>query len=384
MNVESMNAAQSEPYGALYLHIPFCASRCAYCDFTTEAVAPDDPRIDTYLDGLIREVRDVAREGLLSAVRSVYIGGGSPSFLGSRRLVQLVYTLALSIDLTGLEFTVEANPEQITDSLVRDLFALGVNRFSLGVQSFQDADLRALGRIHDAARARGAITAIRERCDNLSIDLICGIAGQTMASWLASLEAAETFDLPHISIYPLTVEEGTPFAHAAKQGRLVSLDEDTQALFMEQAAEHLRQQGYHRYEVASYAKPGSECRHNSAYWTGVSYLGLGRGAAGMRQSATGRERLMGGKVVETLTPAQAITEDLMLGMRMSEGIAREQLTRADIILPGAYEVFSELIDLGLVEADEKRYRPTARGWLLGNELYGRIWALAGVSGSRSQ
>jgi oxygen-independent coproporphyrinogen-3 oxidase len=323
----------------------------------------------------VRDIRSAAREGLLAQVTTVYIGGGTPSFLGSRRLVNLVYTLSLSMNLgSETEFTLEANPESLTPALVRDLYSLGVNRFSLGVQSFDDAELAALGRAHDANAARRALATIRERADNVSVDLMCGIPHQSTASWQHSLSEALRGGASHVSVYPLTIEEATPFANAIAAGHQAPPDEDVQAQMMEAAADVLGAAGLLRYEVASYAHPGFECRHNIAYWTGVPYLGLGRGAAGMRTAADGmRERLLDGEVTERLTPAEAMREDLMCGMRMSAGVLHDAVHAAEPLVPGITERFEELVALGLAASAEGRYRPTSRGWLLGNELYGRIW-----------
>ena len=209
----------TDPYRALYLHIPFCAKRCSYCDFATEATAIDDPRLDRYVERLTGEIRAASRDGLLGSIETIFIGGGTPSFLGPRRLVSLVYTLSVSINLhDDTEFTVEANPESLTTALVRDLYALGVNRFSLGVQSFDNAELATLGRIHTARRAREAIKLVHERCKNVSIDLMCGIPGQTPASWQSSVRQALELGVEHVSIYPLTIEDGTAFARAVEAG----------------------------------------------------------------------------------------------------------------------------------------------------------------------
>jgi oxygen-independent coproporphyrinogen-3 oxidase len=361
-------------YGALYLHIPFCAKRCGYCDFDTEAVAADDPRLDAFIEGLIREIRGATREGLLTDITTLYLGGGTPSFLGLRRLVNLVYTLSLSLSLNSdVEFTLEANPESLSPALVRDLYSLGVNRFSLGAQSFVDRELRALGRIHTAKTTRQAIATALERTENVSLDLMCGIPLQDANSWQTSLCEALQSGVPHMSVYPLTIEDDTAFARAVEAGRQRKPDEDEQARMMLDASELLDEAGLKRYEVASYARPGFECRHNIAYWTGVPYLGLGRKAAGMRQGPEGRERLYDGVVVERLNPAEAILEDLMLGMRMREGVSHEAVREAASLVLGIVDVFQELVALGLATFDEGRFRPTTRGWLLGNELYGRIW-----------
>ncbi|MDR3053542.1 MAG: radical SAM family heme chaperone HemW [Coriobacteriales bacterium] len=363
-----------DPYKALYIHIPFCRQRCAYCDFTTEALPPDDARIDDYFEGLIRAIREATREGLLGSIQSVYIGGGTPSHAGLKRLTSLVYTLSLSLHLhDDTEFTLEANPESLTPALVRDLYALGVNRFSLGVQSFQDTELAALGRVHNAEAARDAIRAIQERCENVSVDLMCGIPGQTVASWQDSLATAIGLAVAHISVYPLTIEEDSSFGRRFEQGELCPPDDDLQAELMEQAAETLAATGFERYEVASYAMPGFASRHNTAYWTGLPYLGLGRGAASMRMTAEGRQRLLDGTVIERLTAVQACAEDLMLGMRMARGVSTEQIIAACALIPGIATVFSQLQEQGLATLREGRYQPTQRGWLLGNRMYGLIW-----------
>ncbi|MDR1015677.1 MAG: radical SAM family heme chaperone HemW [Coriobacteriales bacterium] len=367
------------PYGALYLHVPFCAQRCGYCAFATEAARPDDPRLDAYVEGLVHDIRAAAHERLLGRVETLYIGGGTPSFLGPRRLVSLVYALSLSVPLgPDTEFTLEANPESLAPTLVRDLYALGVNRFSLGAQSLVDEELRALGRRHTAADTRRALAAALERTGNVSLDLMCGIPLQDRGSWKASLDEACASGVPHVSVYPLSIEDGTPFARAVAAGRQEGPDEDGQAQMMLDANELLEAAGLARYEVASFARPGLECRHNIAYWTGVPYLGLGRGAAGMREDPrTGeRQRLLDGRVVERLDPAQAALEDVMLGMRMCRGVPAGLLQRAVGHNPRLAAAFAEMEGLGLVESDGRRYRPTSRGWLLGNEVYRRIWDAA--------
>ncbi len=266
---------------ALYLHIPFCVSRCAYCDFATSA-CDDDARMDAYVDALCVQLRRAARAGLLGQVKTIYIGGGTPTHLGSRRLNTLVYTISLSVNLENVvEFTCEANPESIDERMVADLFSLGVNRFSLGAQSFDDAVLAGYGRIHDAAAIDAALAAVRTRTNNVSLDLICGGPGQSMESWRQSLQHAIDADVTHVSIYPLILEDDTPLARRVEAGECAIADDDLQADMMLAASELLEAAGFERYEVASYAKPGLQSHHNTAYWTGAEYLGLGAGASSM-------------------------------------------------------------------------------------------------------
>ena len=261
---------------ALYLHLPFCVSRCAYCDFATSA-CDDGARMDAYVEALCLQLRRAAKAGLLGQVKTIYIGGGTPTHLGSRRLNTLVYTLSLSVNLENVvEFTCEANPESIDERMVADLFSLGVNRFSIGAQSFDDAVLRGYGRVHDAAAIDAALAAVHTRTNNVSLDLICGGPGQSMESWRKSLRHAID-----AGVYPLMLEDDTPLVHRVEMGECEVADEDAQADMMLEAEQMLTVAGFERYEVASYAKPGFTSRHNTAYWTGAEYLGLGAGASSM-------------------------------------------------------------------------------------------------------
>ena len=186
-----------DPYKALYLHIPFCVRRCGYCDFATSAVERDSPAIDEYVESLVMDIRRASREGKLGAIETVYLGGGTPSYIGMRRLSMLLYALSMSMHLEPeVECTMEANPESLTAPMVRDIWALGVNRLSIGVQSFDDEVLRILGRAHDAEAARAAVRATQERFDNVSVDLMCGIPGQSAQSFAESVREAVALGWP--------------------------------------------------------------------------------------------------------------------------------------------------------------------------------------------
>lgn len=366
-----------DPYRALYLHIPFCVKRCKYCDFATAAVPADDAHIDSYIEDLCLQIRRKAKEGELGSLETVYIGGGTPSHIGMSRLSMLLYTLSLSMRLEpDVECSMEANPESLTGAMVRDIWALGVNRLSLGVQSFDDDVLAVLGRAHSAEGAKQAVATAHERFENVSVDLMCGIPGQSLESFEASVETAIELGVSHVSVYPLTIEPHTPFDAMVLSGQLEEPDDDVEADHMQAAARILTQAGYERYEVASYAKPGYQCKHNIAYWTGVPYLGLGRSAASMTQNATRRMRVQDGQVTDDLNAAEMLAEDMMLGIRMSRGISDELVARATQTLPNAREELERLAREGLVEHAENRWRPTDRGWLCGNELYGALFDLA--------
>ena len=231
-----------DPYRALYLHLPFCVKRCSYCDFATAAVPAESPQIDEYVEDLCLQIRRKSKEGELGGISTVYLGGGTPSHMGMPRLSMLLYTLGLSMRLEpDVECTMEANPESLTSSMVRDIWALGVNRLSIGVQSFDDHVLGILGRAHDAQGAKRAIACARERFENVSVDLMCGIPGQSIESFEDSVKTAIECGVSHVSVYPLTIEPHTPFDAMVLSGQLAEPDDDVEAEHM-QAAERILSQ----------------------------------------------------------------------------------------------------------------------------------------------
>lgn len=366
-----------DPYRALYIHIPYCVKKCKYCDFASKALPSAASEIDDYIENLVFHIRRASKTGELAHIETVYIGGGTPSYVGAHRLSSLLYALSHFMRLEpDVECSMEANPESITYHLVNDIWALGVNRLSIGVQSFDDDVLRLLGRAHTAREAREAIACAKERFDNVSIDLMCGIPGQSLSSFKDSVLQAIDAGVTHVSVYPLTIEPGTAFYHDVIAGTMEEPDDDTEAEQMACAGELLAQAGFERYEVASYAKPGYQCRHNISYWTGVPYLGLGTSAATMTQNSERRMRKKDGVITDDLNVAQMRAEDLMLSMRMVQGVAIEAVEAAQNALPAVKQTFDELCDLGLCVRAEGRFKPTEKGWLCGNELYGRIFDLA--------
>ena len=276
-------------YRALYLHIPFCRAKCLYCDFDSRALTGCalEEAIGAYCEGLSAQVDAHGNAGELSAVETVYVGGGTPSLLGGRLvgLVDLVRSYCEPV-----EFTCEANPESFTLDLAQALRAAGVTRISLGVQSLNASELKAIGRIHSAEQAMLAVAQAKAAGFSTSCDVMCGLPGQTLDTFAETLRSLVTLNPDHVSVYPLQLEEGTPLARMEEAGEMEVPDEDFQAQCMDLAAEVLEEAGYERYEVASYAKPGHRCRHNIAYWTGKPYLGLGRSAASMLDVCKGECR----------------------------------------------------------------------------------------------
>ncbi|PKQ15933.1 MAG: coproporphyrinogen III oxidase [Actinobacteria bacterium HGW-Actinobacteria-7] len=402
---------------SLYVHVPFCPSKCAYCDFNSAVVdvsaaapqvhgdlrrasaVPERDVGDAYVDAAIRYITEASETGVLADVPTVYIGGGTPTLLGSR-LVRLVRAIS---DLPGVgpetEFTVETNPETTGSELIGQLVEAGVNRFSMGIQSFDDRVLTTLGRCHDSPAAERAAGVLRGSRVPFSVDLICGVPGQGGESWVESVGRATGTRAGHLSIYPLSLERGTALAGAVEAGLIPMPDPDVAAEMMESAAELLELAGFERYEIASYALDGQQSRHNTVYWTGGAYLGVGSGAASMlpvgvlrqlspaagqaaRADDEWRARLVWTTTVtgfltgaledapmqlETLSPADALREDAMLGMRMSVGISDELAEDAGVVA-----VMESLADRGLVMHAAGRWRPTEHGWLFGNQIFSAI------------
>ena len=406
---------------ALYVHVPFCAQKCRYCDFDSRsfALCDLDAALDSYFEQLYARLDSFGDSGALAQVRTVYTGGGTPSLAGER-LVELARRI--SMWCKPVEFTCEANPESLAAELATALAEAGVTRISLGVQTLDNTELAAIGRIHDANRALAAIATVKEVGLDVSCDLMCGLPGQTAASWRSTLDGVLAAAPHHVSIYPLTLEEGTPLYRMACRDESLEPDEDYQASCMDAARERLGAAGYHPYEVASYALDGHECAHNIAYWTGQGYLGLGRSAAGMLDdedfdrlaglfpgvSSRGdayRVRLVQRDddatafEAEYLSQREAVAEDLMLACRMTRGVASDLLARAACVIPTGElaAACDRALELGLAtwvpetlgihegpftSADviaghvRARLAPTHLGWLDGNVLFELFWDLA--------
>ncbi len=390
--------------GALYVHVPFCVRKCRYCDFASVGCAMGSARLEEYVDLACRRIDRLADLGLLGRVRTAYVGGGTPSMLGPTLLERLCGKVA---DVCGpVEFSCEANPDTLTADVARAMANAGVTRVSVGVQSLDDRELAALGRLHDADGALSAIESARLAGLDVSCDLMCGIPLQTPDSWERTLRLASESGVGHVSVYPLMVEDGTPLASDVDAGRLDEPDPDVQADLMLHASDALLARGFDRYEVASYAKPGKRCEHNVAYWSGIPYAGVGVGASGMypveayellriaEKSLPAApsdcvrvrvsERMGAGASrshfsVEFLDVRQATCEDLMLGCRMSDGVAPGLLAHARGVM-GADAVDSAVAGAvadGLAKpSGAGGLAPTRDGWLLGNELYERMWDLS--------
>jgi len=267
---------------SIYIHIPFCLRRCNYCDFITYAGMQD--WLPSYCEALQKEIDwfGKTQEKFSELAQTVYFGGGTPSLLSVSQVEAVLERIQTTFGIAAdAEITLEANPGTISLEYLRDLRRLGINRLSLGIQSFSDAELTHLGRIHNREEAQESIRKARQAgFDNLSLDLIFGLPGQSLETWQQNLEEAISFKSEHLSLYNLIVEQGTPLEAQIEQKEVQPPDEDTAADMYEFTMEYLARKGYEQYEISSWAaSPQMESRHNKAYWKMTPYLGFGAGAA---------------------------------------------------------------------------------------------------------
>jgi oxygen-independent coproporphyrinogen-3 oxidase len=379
---------------ALYVHVPFCRAKCAYCDFNS--YAGQERLIPRYVDALLLEATHWSQSGRVSRLDTVYFGGGTPSLLPADQMTRLVKGLRRRFDVTaGAEMSMEANPESVDLAHLRTLRELGVNRLSIGVQSFDDTELRFLGRIHDAARAEAAFLAAREAgFQNVSLDLIFGLPGQSLAQWQPTLEEAIALAPDHLSLYALTIEDGTPLAARIQRGECPEPDPDLQADIYVWSSERLAGAGYEQYEISNWSRPGRSCRHNLTYWRCEPYLGLGAGAhsyvdgyrfANIRNPRKYIDAVFAQEPSSEAAPAwtgsfeppdfeRDLSDALILGLRLNSGIsldAASQRFAVDVRKRYSDEIV-KLEKLGLLELTDERMRLTDRGRLLGNEVFERF------------
>ena len=399
-----MDQAGIEPL-ALYVHIPFCETKCPYCDFNTYAKI--ESLIPSYVGALRKEI---ALWGDLlgsPAVKTVFFGGGTPSYLPEEQVGSVIQAIRDSFELEeGAEVTLESNPGDITLSKLAAYLAFGVNRLSIGVQSLDDRLLDVLGRRHSAAEAVDSCRkAFEAGFGNVSIDLMYGLPYQSMEDWQQTLSVAIDMGPPHISMYCLTLEEGTPMHEWVKSGRMPEPDSDLAADMHLTAQTAMGTRGYRNYEISNWARPGFTSRHNLAYWLNQPYLGVGPGAHSylgeyrfsnlrspneyVRKLQDGpvsaehpsiliRDDLMGVPVVgaiESVAGRLEIAETLMLGLRLDTGISIEQFAERFGVTPAEAhgEAIAELTSLGLLETLDGHLRLTHRGWLLANEVFVRFF-----------
>lgn len=386
----------------LYLHIPFCLSKCHYCDFNTyESI---EGLIPSFIDALEREIIIWSKRLNAPKISTIFFGGGTPSYIPSKCISRLMQAINsdMSVD-AGAEITLEANPDDVTQEKLEQWLEAGVNRISIGVQSFDLSTLISLGRRHDADTAIRAIRSARS-CGfkNISIDLMFGLPNQKMTKWIRSLETAIELDTDHMSLYGLQIEPGTPLHRNVELGATPLPDDDLAADMYEKSMDILEAAGYCHYEISNWCRPSMESQHNLSYWTNREYLGLGPGAhsslqehrfANMRsprrytdtilnfqesESSNDNPTIRQGDIaidfVETTAIEMSMSETMMLGMRLSRGVSFNDFEkRYEVSMQEIYgDEIDSLISLGLIEYIPHGIRLTRRGKLLGNEVFQRF------------
>jgi len=384
---------------SLYIHIPFCVHRCAYCDFNT--YAGQESLIPAYVEALCREIDVVTHSApeRLTA-HTIFFGGGTPSLLSAVQFESILKMARDSFHLTPeAEISLEANPGTVTLDYLRDLRYLGINRISLGVQSAHPDELRQLERIHDYFDVIGAVTWARQAgFDNLNLDLILGLPEQSLDRWQATVNLILGLRPEHLSLYALTIEHGTPYGRWAQKGFLSLPDPDAAADMYDWAGDALEAGGFAQYEISNWAKPGRQCCHNLQYWRGQPYLGFGAGAHGFAGGKRISNVLRIENFIKRLDPVYPITdirfplspatvnqtsisrhvemqETMMTGLRLThEGVSSEDFAgRFGIPMQDVFGTeIEELTCLGLLEWAGPVLRLTKRGRLLGNQVFIRF------------
>lgn len=379
---------------SLYLHIPFCRHRCAYCDFNTYTSLGDLQTV--YAESLAAEVRQVAGTESRPA-HTLFFGGGTPSLMTPTQLKTILTAVYAHFDIAeNAEITLEANPGTVDEAYLTAVRTLGINRLSFGVQSAISGELALLEREHDFVTAVTAVQLARQAgISNLNLDLIYGVPGQTLASWTESVQAILALRPPHVSLYCLTIEPGTPMKRWLENGRIPAPDPDLAADQYALACEQLAAQGYGHYEISNWALPGYACAHNLTYWRNGEYLGLGAGAhghaAGWRYQVVKQPRVYMRRLQQTEQPGyplstavaeshqlsreEQITDTIITQLRLlEEGLDLAAFTQkfGQSLLALHGRTLEQLIEWELVSLADGRLRLTPKGWFLSNQVFYRF------------
>jgi oxygen-independent coproporphyrinogen-3 oxidase len=385
-----LNSAPADSAGfAVYVHWPFCAQKCPYCDFNSHVRHGGWDEVG-YLDAYLAELRSAAQEvaagGAAGPVDSIFFGGGTPSLMQPETVGGIIHGIRATFGLAAdCEITLEANPGSVEAGRFRGYRAAGVNRVSLGVQSLDPDHLTRLGRVHTVAEALAALEVAKSTFDRVSFDLIYARPGMTEAQWRAELARALALQAGHLSLYQLTIEDGTPFAALHRAGKLIVPEPELADRLYEVTQEMCAAAGLPAYEISNHARPGEESRHNLVYWRYGAYLGLGPGAHGRELRPEGRVatfnergpedwlarvRATGRGLVEAtaLTVEEQADEMLLMGLRLAEGVDLGRLAAVGGVRIEERAI-ARLGDLGMVErVDPGRLRATARGRFVLNEV----------------
>lgn len=375
----------------LYLHIPFCVRKCAYCSFVSFPAAAE--KKDAYVASLLREA-ELRQSEADGPVETVYIGGGTPSLLSPSQLRRLIAGLREYYEIRpDAELSMESNPGTLTAAFLDTAVSAGVNRLSLGMQAYQPEILQFLGRFHSFEEVSRSVSMARAAgLNNLNLDLIFGIPGQTLSDWNETLDAALSLSPDHLSAYGLIPEEGTPLQRRLDAGEAMLPDPDIEREMYDLAIRKLRAAGLEQYEISNFARKGFECRHNIGYWTQVPYLGLGLSAASMRiQEQTGlgltclrtanpsdlaayqemiRSGIHSAAIRETISPEEARFETMMLSLRMNRGISESRfLALHSVSIDAVYgEKLEEMRKKGLMRHENGAWSLTRKGMDIQNAV----------------
>jgi len=376
----------------LYIHIPFCVKKCIYCDFFS--LPYHEPAVRRYVDALCRELS--LKKNLADTLKTIYIGGGTPTLLPAECFRQIFKCLKENCSFSsGIEITVEANPGTVDKAKIDTLLSLGVNRLSVGVQSFIGNELATLGRIHSSDEALRSIESIKKAgLRNFSIDLMYGIPGQSMESWRESLTKAIELSPSHISAYELTPEENTPLYPLIQSHKITMLNEEPILEMYNYAIDYFAGSGYTHYEISNFARPGFQCLHNLNYWDRGDYIGAGAGAhsfiSGVRSINTKDIQeyeakldsgLIPGIQSTKLTPEDDIKEFIFLGLRKTGGISLSKMPVAIGSVPSRellLDVCRELVESGYTELSGDFLRLTRKGIVISNAIIVSLFTKLGL------
>ncbi len=371
----------------LYIHIPFCISKCIYCDFFS--VPFDKTLSEEYVNALCKEL--ILKKQNIKFLKTIYIGGGTPTVLSEKSLSQLFKCLNDNFNFSSdIEITVEMNPGTLDELKIHTLIDSGVNRFSVGVQSFNDNELRFLGRIHNGENAHNTFKLLKKyNLENFSLDLIYGIPGQTMESWKFSLENAVNLSPSHISTYELTLEKNTTLYKLIKDSpnHFTMLDEDLIIEMYNFAIDYLSKNGFEHYEISNFAKPAFKCIHNLNYWDRGEYIGIGAGSHSFFNNVRTsnimdineymnsiNSNVLPIKESIVITPREELKEFIFLGLRKKEGINIKKLISSHLVNEKLLNaLIKDFIDTGFLELKEDYLRLTQKGILISNTIIVKLF-----------
>jgi len=370
----------------IYIHIPFCLRKCSYCDFYSLS-RPEPAILERYCQSLIRELQDRAIVWQEHKFSTLYLGGGTPSLLNPAQIEQVVKAIFSNYNMEASpEISMEANPATLTGQSLQELQAAGINRISLGVQSFQDHELKLLGRMHGVEEVEATVLALdKAGIKNYNLDLIYGIPGQTLEDWMYNLRMAVQSHPQHISAYLLQLDPSTPLARWIQMEKLPEGDEDLEASMYYEGRDYLSSQGYQHYEISNFAQANQACRHNLIYWQAHEYLGLGAGAVSYKD---GQRRLNQAdldaylariengqpseiEVLEVMSERDKLLDAIILGLRMTAGIKPSEFwLRFGIDFTKEYHaIISKLEQDGLLIVEKDRIYLSRRGYFLSNQVF---------------